>query len=310
MLPDVVDSLLKNKIAQTDEKGAVTVEFPKDKKINNLMIRKSDGASLYATRELATLTARTAWFNPDKILYVVGGDQKNYFNQVFTTFDQLTKEKKPHLEHVSFGMVSLPEGKMSTRKGRVIFLEDVLNEAISRARATAEKTNRNLTKDEIDQIARQTGVGAVIYLDLGQSRDRNIKFDWDQALSLEGNSAPYIQYSHARGESILRKAKEEGIEINLEQEAEFTLPTEVKLIKNLGKFPKVLTKAIEANEPSVVAEYVFKTADLYNQFYQEASILKESDASKRNSRLRLTAAATQVIKNGLNLLGIEAPDKM
>ena len=310
MLPQIIKAMQERGVAKKDERGAVIVDFPEGQKIKNLVIQKSDGASLYSTRDLATLVARVAWFNPEIILYVVGADQKDYFRQVFGAFDAFMGDEAPDVEHTYFGMVSLPEGKMSTRKGRVIFLEDVLNEAITRARNKITETNRNLSKEEIEQISRQVGVGAVIYMDLGQGRTRDIQFDWEQALSLEGNSAPYIQYSHARGKSVLRKAADAGIGVNTGQEAVFDLSVEAELVKQLSKFPQSIAKAIEGNEPSVIAGYVYKVADLFNRFYKEATIIKEKDPIKRNSRLRLTAAATQVIKNGLFLLGIEAPEKM
>ncbi len=310
MLPQIIEAMQERGVAKKDERGAVIVEFPEEQKIHNLVIQKSDGASLYSTRDLATLIARLAWFKPDSILYVVGADQKDYFRQVFGAFDALVGKDVPDVEHTYFGMISLPDGKMSTRKGRVVFLEDVLNEAIARAKKKIIEANRDLSDEEVDQISRQVGVGAVIYMDLGQGRTRNIQFDWEQALSLEGNSAPYIQYSYARGKSVLRKAMDEGIEIDFAQNAEFDLPVEGELVKQLGKFPQAIAKAIDGNEPSVIAAYTYRVADLFNRFYKEASVVREKDSVKRNSRLRLTAAATQVIRNGLYLLGIEAPEKM
>lgn len=309
MLPSLISAFEHQGIAHTDERGVVVVEFPEEEKLHTLVIKKSDGSSLYSTRDLAGLVARTAWFHPDKILYVVGGEQRAYFKQVFSAFEKLAGDKTPELTHVTFGMVSLPEGKMSTRKGRVVFLEDVLNEAISRAKAKVQ-AGKNLTPEEVETVARQVGVGAVIFMDLGQSRDRNITFDWDKALSLEGNSGPYIQYAHARASSILRKAGEQNIVIDTDKDAIFTLPIESELIKHLGKFPGVIEQAIIDNESSIVSAYVQKLADLYNKFYSEAYILSDTDENRRNSRLRLTAACARVIKNALYLLGIEAPDKM
>ncbi len=310
MLPQIIRAMQKKNVATKDEREAVVVEFPEGKNIKNLVIQKSDGASLYSTRDLATLIARTAWFKPDKVLYVVGADQKDYFRQVFGAFDAFVGKDAPVVEHTYFGTVSLPEGKMSTRKGRVVFLEDVLNEAIARAKNKIGETDRDLSDKEIEQISRQIGVGAVIYMDLGQGRTRNIQFDWDQALSLEGNSAPYIQYSHARGKSVLRRAASEKIKIDITRDAVFDLPIEADLVKHLSKFPQAIARTIEANEPSIIAAFTYKAADLFNKFYKEALIIREKDPVRRNSRLRLTSATAQVIKNGLYLLGIEAPEKM
>jgi len=153
-------------------------------------------------------------------------------------------------------------------------------------------------------------VGSVIYFDLGHARERNIKFNWDEALSMEGNSAPYIQYSHARAESVLRKAEEQEIAIDRSVGPIVELVSEVALVKHLGKFPEAIAKSLKTNEPSVVGEYVYRVADLFNQLYKEARVVDEKDPEKKNTRLRLTAAAAQVIKNGLDLLGIETPSRM
>lgn len=317
MLPELIQTMLDKNIAQVDETGAVFVDLEKED-LGKFVIQKNDGASLYSTRDLATLVARTEWFDPEKIIYVVGGDQKNYFRRVFSTFGKMV-ENPPKLEHVSFGMISLPEGKMSTRKGRVIFLEDVLDEAVERARQKVKSpskdsnkkvTEKNIPDEEIDDIAKKVGVGSVIYFDLGQSRERNIKFEWEEALSLEGNSAPYIQYTNARAEAVLKKAAEQAININQAKEATFSLPSERSLVKHLSRLPEAIIKALEQNEPSVIAAYLYSAADLFNKFYQEAPIIAEPDIQKQNTRLRLAAAASQVIQNGLNLLSIEAPRRM
>src|SRR6185369_7950702 len=214
MVPSVNEAMEQSGTAVRDETGALMVRFSEEEfgldkggKPRRLVLQKSDGTSLYGVRDLATIAARDAWFNPKKIIYVVGGEQSYYFQQVFASYDRFAQSQgaqAPELEHVHFGMMSLPEGNMSTRAGRVIFLEEVLNESIARARAKVDDTDRGLTDAEKNQIARQVGVGALIYMDLSQGRERNIKFDWEQALSFEGNSGPSIQYAHARARSVLR----------------------------------------------------------------------------------------------------------
>lgn len=318
MLPDVINAFETSGVAHRDETGALVVEFPEEANLKRVVIQKSNSSSLYSTRDLAALAARTAWFKPDRILYVVGADQKAYFNEVFAAFRELAQDESPTIEHTYFGMISLPEGKMSTRKGRVVFLEDVLNEAISRAKTKLLESNKQLSEAEIDVIARQVGVGAVIYMDLGQSRTRNINFDWDKALSLEGNSAPYIQYAHARATSLLNKARErfgprergalDVIDNNIP--IEITRDSEKELVLQLAQFAPAIAKALEANEPSVIAAYTYRLAEAFSKFYTDAPVLSEKDLEKRNTRLRLTRASAQVIKNGLYLLGIEAPEKM
>jgi arginyl-tRNA synthetase len=310
MLPDVNRSLEEKEVAEYDDKGALVVNL-EDEKLNRLVIKKSDGTSLYASRDIATLVSRVAWFNPDKILYAVGSDQKDYFKQVFATFNKLAGDKElPDIEHVHFGMISLPEGKMSTRRGRVVFLEDVLNESIAKAKQKIVESGRNLTEEEIDDVSRQIGVGAVIYSDLGQGRERDIKFDMDKALSLDTNSAPYIQYAHARAKAILSKAEQESSVISTESDVTFESKIEQELVMQLGKFSDAITRAMNINQPSVVAEYTYRVADMFNTFYHNSHILSDENTERKNSRMRLTQATAQVIRNGLNLLGISAPDKM
>lgn len=308
MISSMINRLQELNIVTSDETGAISVDLT-ELKLPRLIIQKSDSTSLYSTRDLATLAARTAWFNPEKIIYVVGGEQKDYFRQVFETFKQWAGDEAPVLEHVSFGMVTLPEGKMSTRKGRVIFLEDVLKEAISRAYDRCSKSNVEMSEHEKNSLAKIIGVGAVIYLDLGQGRDRNIKFNWDQALAVEGQSAPYIQYAYARTEAILAKAHETW-PFQYNSEMKITTANEAKLIKLIASFPDAIRRAQEQNQPSIVAEHVYILADAFNHFYKMDQVLKASDPLIKSSRLRLTSAVGQTLKNGLKLLGIESPRRM
>lgn len=312
MLPNILQFLRNRGIAEYDAEGVLAVNL-QAQRLSRLVVQKSDGTSLYATRDLATLVARTAWFDPQKILYVVGGDQREYFQQVFAAFERMTEgEKRPKTEHISFGMITLPEGKMSSRAGRVIFLEDVLDEAISRARIKADHviTKDILTDLEKDEIARKIGVGAVIFFDLGQGRDRKIEFDWDKALSFEGYSAPYIQYAHARTAALLRRADELNIELDQNLPPVFDHPTEAALVKQLSRFPEAVAKAGILYKPDIIAQYVYTIATMFNDLYKQARIVNEGNPGLRNTRLRLTQATAQVIRNGLNLLCIEAPERM
>jgi len=329
MLSDIVRSMVDNRVATKDAEGTTTVHFA-DEKLGKLVVQKSDGTSVYATRDLAALAARTEWFNPERILYVVGGEQKFYFQQLFEAFSILTGGKGPQVDHVSFGMVKLGKEKMSTRKGRVVLLEDLLTESIRRAKekilqSQGEK-GKIFTDDEIDAVAKQVGVGAVVFLDLAQSRERQIaldveeelsedgtailKPDWDKILSFEGNSAPHIQYAHARARSILGRAHEIGMSVDTSQPSSFETQVEESLIKQLGRFPAIIQQALTQNEPYLVSDYAYRVADLFNQYYKQEKVISEPDPGKRNDRLRLTAAAAQVIENSLELLCIEAPEKM
>lgn len=309
MIPDVLRYMREKNIASKDETGATVVDLS-TRNLNRLVVQKSDGTSLYSTRDIATLVARSAWFDPHKIIYVVGEDQQEYFQQIFATFDMMTENTGPQKEHVHFGMIRLPEGKMSTRAGRVIFLEDVLNEAIDRARQKTNELSRNLSEEEKNAIARQIGVGAVVFFDLGQTRERSINFDWDKALSFTGRSAPYIQYAHARMKAVLRRAQEEEMELRFDLPILPTSQPENNLIKHLSKFPEAIAKAGATSNPDIIAEYTFRTADLFTDLYGKVRIVNEPNEDRRNTLLRLTKASAQVVKNGLNLLCIEAPEKM
>lgn len=314
MLPSIINTLKNRGLAQRDSKDRLSINFDAGTKLEPLVVQKSDGSSLYATRDLATLAARTTWFKPEKIIYVVGDDQSSYFQQVFEAFDQWTEGNAPELTHISFGKMKLPGGrKMSTRRGEVVFLEDVLNEAIEQAQAKILESNREFTSEEVESLAKQIGAGAVIYFDLRQGRERDIEFDFEKSLSLHENSATYIQYAHTRAMGILRAASEAGINLNQNETAVFETEVEQELIKHLSMFSAAIDKAREDNQPSVVAHFTYRAADLFNQYYttlRNQPFVKETDPIIQNSRLRLTRAAAQVIKNGLNLLAIAAPERM
>lgn len=311
----IVSAFVQQNLTKSDSNGGVVVETPK----GFLKIQKADGASVYATRDLGTLVMRTDSFQPEKIIYVVGGEQIEYFSKLFSTFNLFTDNNGPETVHVPFGKMTLQSGeKFSTRKGNIVFLEEVLRDSIASAR---QKVVDNIVKrqnsdpswtpsdDEIDTIARQIGVGAVIYSDLGQSRMRDIIFDKERALSFEGNNGPYLQYAYARAKSILRNAENKQMDLGT-GDVHFDLTVEQNLVMELSRYPNAITEAIQKNEPSIVAVSIATIASLFNRFYHQAPIMIEPDEKKRQDRLRLTAASAQVIKNGLDLLCIEAPDRM
>jgi len=308
MVKNIVSLLLEKKIAVKDKTGAVLVKFDKTGE-NKLVIQKSDGTSLYSTRDIAMLTARKEWFDPKKTLYVVGVEQKSYFEQIFETYKKIGN-KTTELQHVYFGLIKLPGGRMSTRKGNVIFLEEFLQKAIDLAKQKIIENNKDISESEINDIAKIVGIGAVKFFDLGQSRERDIKFDWNKALSFEGIGSPYVQYAYTRAISILRNAKEKNIEIKENSDIEFGSAHEKALIKELAKLPLNVKNASQSNQPSKIAEYVYNIASLFNQFYKNNLVIEAGSDIKRNSRLRITKATTVVIKKSLYLLGIDVPNKM
>ena len=272
-----------------------------------LILKKSDGTSLYATRELATLEYRMEEWSPDEVLYVVGAEQSLYFTQFFKVIELLGMDVR--CVHVPFGMIRLPEGRMSTRKGRVIFLEDLLGEAIERAGEIVKE--RDLPEEEKQEIARLVGVGAVKYADLSQDRTKDIVFDWKKMMALEGNSGPYLQYAYTRAASIMRKSGEEDVGgLHDLDPASLTEEEETALVREIARFPEVITQAAGDYKPNYIANYLFSLSQVFNRFYVNRVVLKAETPALRDSRLALVAMTRYVLRRGLGLLGIECPEKM
>lgn len=302
---DAIARCLEKKIAVKNEDGSVAVNFA-DEEFPSFLLAKKDRSSLYAARDIAAAEFRLEQFDPVKIIYVVGGEQALHFRQVFKTLGLLGRDTSK-FQHDGFGLVSLPEGKMSTREGRVIFLEDLIDEAITRAEKIVAEKNPELADAEKKEIAEAVGIGAIIYNDLSQSREKNIQFTWDRALSMEGNSAPYVQYGYARAMSILRKAgdmpefKKENIALEVKQEQ--------KLVHMIARFPEAIQHAQVADAPHIVATYLNNLVQEFGRFYNECPVLT-AEGNTRETRLALVSATAQVIKNGLTLLGIKTLERM
>ncbi len=309
MLPGIVKEAL-DKNAAVESEGATVIPVEGDE--TPLMIQKSDGAFLYTTTDLATVKFRVKKFKPDLILYAVGSEQGFYFSQLFKAVKKLDFAKKAKLTHVNFGLL-LGEDlkKFSTRAGRHVSLEGLIKESIDRARKIAEEKQPGISKSDKEKIAKIVGVGAVKYNDLSQNRESNIIFDWDKMLNLEGNSAPYLQYTYARLRNVLRKARMlKGKKQKPKASAEFlNEPIEISLIFHLSQFPDVIKRITEFYYPHYLADYLFDLAKMANVFYQNIPVLK-SNPEVREARLSLVKTVSDVLKTGLNLLGIEALEKM
>ena len=306
-MPEVIDILQKTgKLVESQ--GAKIIDL-EDKGINTpCIIEKSNGSSTYATRDLAAIMYRARTYDFDKALYITSYEQVLHFKQVFEVAKLLGLDEKytNGLEHVAFGMVLLPTGKMSTREGTSIKLSDLLNEAISRAKAIIEQKNPEL--ENKDEVAKKVGVGAVIFNDLANNRVKDEIFDWDTILNFQGETGPYIQYTYVRTKSVIEKAG--GVpdisEVNSELlQDEYS----IKLLKLIYDFEDVLVQVTDKNEPSILSRYLIDVAKTYSNFYNENKIIND-DKNLQNARVYLTYSAGIILKTGAGLLGIEMPDKM
>lgn len=306
-MPEVIEILEKTgKLVESQ--GAKIIDL-EDKGINTpCIIEKSNGSTTYATRDLAAIMYRAKTYDFDKALYVTSYEQTLHFKQVFEVAKLLGLDEKftDGLEHVSFGMVLLPEGKMSTREGNVVKLEDLLNEAISRAEKIIEQKNPELQNKE--EVAKKVGIGSVIFNDLSGARIKDEIFDWNTILNFQGETGPYIQYTYVRTRSVLEKAgylpKVEEVKVdNLFDEYSLNI---LKLIYN---FEDVLIQVTDKNEPSILARYLIDLAKAYSSFYNENKIIID-DKGVQDSRVYLTYAVSKVLKQGAELLGMQMPEKM
>ena len=317
MLSKVVDALLEAGLAVEDQ-GAVIIDFPEDhavKAVRNrkLVIRKSDGAFLYGTTDLATLEHRLATWAPTEIVYVTDGRQQLHFTQVFEAWKSWRAHRKldaegTALRHSWFGTLMLPEGSMSTRQGNVIRLVDLLDEAVTRSRAVVDDKSSNIPEDERAAIAEAVGIGSVRYADLSQNPQSDVIFDWDRMLSHDGNTAVFLMYSAARCFSILRKAEAAGVTVDLEAIAP-DHPREKELILALARFPEVVTIARASHRPNLLCDHLFETAQRLNRFYAACRVF-EKDGTVNTSRLAIIALTAKVFRSGLGVLGIPVLERM
>lgn len=333
---DKMDDILKEGkekgIFETGEEGAIVVKF-ENEKLPPFLVQKSDGATLYGTRDLAAAKYRLKTWHPEKVLYVVDTAQSLHFQQLFETARKLQWHSgavSPFV-HVSFGRMRFEDEKMSTRKGNILRLNEVLMEAVERAKKIVAQKSPDIPEKRHGDLARIIGIGAVKYNILSQNRTTDIVFQWDKILSLDGNSAPYLQYTHARAGSILKKATTERRREKKKAENQFTLfeaissqessetdPSvssqktniERELARQLAKFSEAVVRSSEEYRPNIITNYLYETAKLFNTFYHEVSVLQAESESLRNFRLQLTQATKVILHDGLALVGVEVPEEM
>lgn len=303
-MQEIIDLGIKKGIFVEGEKGALIAPF-KHEKYPPCLIKKSDGATLYATRDLARTKYWEDSWHPDLMIMVTDTAQSLHFKQFFEVAEMLGITGAKNL-HIAFGRMSFPEKKMSTRKGNIILMEELLDEAEEAAYKIVCEKNPDLGEKEKREVAREVGIGAVKYAILAQNRLTDVIFTWDKILSLEGNSAPYLQYVYARGRSILRKSTKSsgrGEKYILKE------PQELAIARLLPKFPEVIVLAAEEFKPNLIANYLFELAGKFNSFYASLPVLQAEEGVKE-ARLKLVEAVTVVLKNGLGLFGISAPEEM
>ena len=310
MMPDVLEELKANNIAKEDQ-GALVVFFEEDK-LPPALVQKKDGSFLYATSDLATIKFRKNKLNVDKAVYVTDERQQNHFKQVFEISEMLGEPYNYEKSHVYFGIMRFGDGMIfSSRSGNIIRLVDLLDEAKKQVKSVIDEKNPNIPEDEKEKIAEIVGTGAIKYFDLSQNRTSDILFTWDKVLSFEGNTGPYLQYTYARIQSILRKLKEENISVkNNDIILDDMFDIERELAVALLRFPQTVVKSYETYRPNIIADYLFDTAKLFNNFYNSKSILKETDQKVMDARILLAQKTASILKQGLNLLGIETVDRM
>ncbi|MFO0982235.1 MAG: arginine--tRNA ligase [Planctomycetota bacterium] len=278
-----------------------------EEKLGVAIIKKGDEATLYLTRDLAAALYRHQTYHFSKALYVVGAPQALHFQQMKAVLKRLGHEFADAIVHLPFGIMSLDGEKFASRFGNIILLEDVLDRAVEKALAVVEENSPDIASKR--EIAELVGIGAVIFNDLKSRRTKDIKFEWDRVLNPRGDTGPYLQYTHARSASIMRKA-DAPIDRDPESLARLIEPEETAVISALMEYPRQILRAAAEYEPSLIATYLLGVAACFNRFYHEHQVLKAEDPQLRNARLRLCAATALVLRLGLGLLGVHAPEAM
>jgi arginyl-tRNA synthetase len=305
-LAGVIERLVREGLAEVSE-GALVVNLDADG-LPTCLVRKSDGGFNYATTDIATVLERVKEFSPERIVYVTDERQQLHFRQVFAICRRLGVSTD--LEHVWFGLMRLPEGTFSTREGNVIRLDALLDEAERRALGIVETASPEMPPERRSEVARSVAIGAVKYADLSQNPQSLVTFTWEKALALDGNSGPYLQYAYARIAAVRERYRERFPDRDPERETiRVSEPIERELLVRVARFPETVVRAARCHRPSVLCDYLYDLAQAYSTFYQNVPFLKAPDGL-RESRVRIGMVVARVLRKGLDLLGIEALDRM
>ncbi len=307
----VLEGLQKN-IFYKKEDGSVWADLTAEGLDHKLLLR-SDGTSVYMTQDIGTAKLRFDDFPINTMVYVVGNEQIYHFQVLSILLDKLGFEFGKGLVHFSYGMVELPEGKMKSREGTVVDADDLVDEIIATAKETSQELGKldGVSEEEANNIARMVGMGALKYFILKVDPKKNMTFNPKESIDFNGNTGPFIQYTHARIQSILRKAAEQGISIPTTLSADISLSVkEEGLVQQVAEYASIVKQAGDEYNPALIANYIYDLVKEYNQFYHDYTILKEENADLKNFRLILSDNVGRVVKSGMSLLGIEVPDRM
>ncbi|MCQ2316794.1 MAG: arginine--tRNA ligase [Bacteroidales bacterium] len=302
---------LKNGVLYQRDDNSVWCDLRNEGLDEKLLLRR-DGTSVYMTQDLGTAQLRYDEFHPKKLIYVVGNEQNYHFDVLKRVLVRLGFAWGNDIEHLSYGMVELPSGKMKSREGTVVDADDLMDEMVETARKVSEELGKakDLSEEEANKLYHVIGLGALKYFILKVDPKKTMLFDPKESIDFNGNTGSFIQYTHARICSVLRKAAEAGINVGDKVMVDNILPGEKHLLTNMHTWPAVLEQAAINRSPAMVANYIFELCKEFNQFYQECSILKEEDVNRREFRLQLAAMTARLLRNASNLLGMQMPERM
>jgi arginyl-tRNA synthetase len=307
-----VEEGLEKGVFYRREDGSVWADLRSDGLDEKLLLR-ADGTSVYMTQDIGTAKLRYEDYPISKMVYVVGNEQNYHFQVLALLLDKVGFEWGRDLVHFSYGMVELPEGKMKSREGTVVDADDLMTEMIDTARDTARELGKldTATDEEVEQIASMVGLGALKYFILKVDPKKNMTFNPKESIDFNGNTGPFIQYTHARIKSVLRKAQEAGIQVPEAVDTSLTISEKEKyMIQLLSTYPAMVRQAGDEFSPAVIANYIYELVKEYNQFYHDFSILKEENEALKGFRLLMSSAVAKVIRSGMALLGITVPERM
>lgn len=308
---ELVNEGLNNGVLYRREDGSVWCDLRNEGLDEKLLLRK-DGTSVYMTQDLGTAQLRYEEYQPKKLIYVVGNEQNYHFDVLKRVLVRLGRDWGNDIEHLSYGMVELPNGKMKSREGTVVDADDLMDEMVKTAKSVSEELGKahGLSEEESNKLYDMIGIGALKYFILKVDPKKTMLFDPQESIDFNGNTASFIQYTHARISSVIRKALENGITFGNEIPVTDMQPKEKMLLVNIYNWPSVLEQAAINRSPAMIANYIYDLAKDFNQFYQECSIMKEDDAKRREFRLQLADMTARLLRNASGLLGISMPNKM